>query len=365
MILTFSFSSLGQASPFKHFYTASIDTNTTAPNPIGRRACVKELFLMYCPPRRHAITLACARSRSPVCEPSALRKYLYFCSNELCTFADSLILDVERGIFEYALWVDSRWEGALSFQNSKHLAMRRTALEMLSTVAVFVCICFGYGCNRAPQMRLVSTDTSRSGSSSASISSNALDSGRQGSTFLVRHSKGLRGTDEPAVYGLGHHDSLYCYDDFIIRAIWNGEIGDSILVFERHKRTDSEMLKVVVLDTPYYAPKLDWQWFDGAKGKYMFTDAGSGPVPRGLAAYDLVLRDTVFTSIRFDSPVLDTALSLSFSVSVPGEPTPETCPEMKKWAEYGLGAVFLERVTYHLRERKLVRSGEIRCSSLQ
>jgi hypothetical protein len=97
----------------------------------------------------------------------------------------------------------------------------------------------------------------------------------------------------------------------------------------------------------------------------MFTDAGSGPDPRGLAVYDLALRDTVFTSSYFSPAVLDSALSVSFWVMAPGKPTIETCPQMKKWAEYGLGAAFLERIILHLPDRKIVRTGEIRCSSIQ
>jgi hypothetical protein len=167
------------------------------------------------------------------------------------------------------------------------------------------------------------------------------------------------------VYGLAHYDSAYCYDDFVIRTLWNGGIGDSILVFRRLNRTNVEMINVVVRDTPDYVPKLDWQFFFGTKGKYMFTDAGSGPDPRGLAVYDLALRDTVFTSSYFSPAVLDSTLSVSFWVMAPGKPTIETCPQMKEWAEYGLSAAFLERIVLHLPDCKLVRTGEIRCSSIQ
>jgi hypothetical protein len=38
-----------------------------------------------------------------VCDPFAFRKYLYFCSNGFCTFAESLTIAGERGIFNHTL----------------------------------------------------------------------------------------------------------------------------------------------------------------------------------------------------------------------------------------------------------------------
>lgn len=49
-----------------------------------------------------------------MCALVALRKYLYFCSNEFCTFAESLIIAGERGIFRYVLsGLFAWWEGAM------------------------------------------------------------------------------------------------------------------------------------------------------------------------------------------------------------------------------------------------------------
>lgn len=108
----------------------------------------------------------------------------------------------------------------------------------------------------------------------------------------------------------------------------------------------------------------DNDWFAGVYGKYLLVDQGCCPEPRGLQIYDLETGADVFHD-SYSSPVSISNGILTFWESTGERAKPETCPDFKKFSEYGGFPEMDELVEFDFKNLNLHHSGNKRCAPRQ
>jgi hypothetical protein len=176
----------------------------------------------------------------------------------------------------------------------------------------------------------------------------------------------MSGTETPTIYELGDHDYLYGFNQYALRVYRTEAAEENILVFNRHSKSDEEILATIEHDSVYFELSEQSHFLLGLSDHFMFIDFGTAPDPRLLSIYDLRNRKEVHNT-PYSSPIeLHNSQQLSYFDEVYGvEPNKDNCREIDDWQKGGLGAAIEQEVTFDLNTFQVIQRGEIRCSPRQ